>query len=316
MGIRFYSPDDQEIWDRLVEVSWNGTFLHTRRFLSYHGDHFEDRSLLILGDDDQLLGVMPASIDPHHPWQIISHPGLTYGGIVHEGGLGAGAMLKALELVCDTYRKGGFTRLLYKATPYIYHRLPAQDDLYALFRMQALRVRCDLASSIDLLNRGPMSRSRKQGYMKAQKQGLRVVSGDEYLEGLWRVLNEQLQIRHGATPVHSLAQIQHLIRLFPENIRCLVALWCSEVVAGIVLFVMPTVTHVQYSISSQRGRELSAADLIIETAIQEARAKGHRYFDYGSSNEDGGWVLNNGLARFKAGFGASGTVLEHYQIDF
>ena len=45
--IRDYLPDQAAAWDDLVARAVNGTMLHTRRYLSYHGDRFRDRSLLI-----------------------------------------------------------------------------------------------------------------------------------------------------------------------------------------------------------------------------------------------------------------------------
>jgi hypothetical protein len=47
VAARHYAEQDAEAWDKLVVESWNGTFLHQRRFLSYHGDRFQDLSLII-----------------------------------------------------------------------------------------------------------------------------------------------------------------------------------------------------------------------------------------------------------------------------
>ena len=39
------------------------------------------------------------------------------------------------------------------------------------------------------------------------------------------------------------------------------------------------------------------------------------YFDFGVSTEDQGLTLNDSLYRFKASFGAGGTVYEEFEID-
>jgi hypothetical protein len=39
-----------------------------------------------------------------------------------------------------------------------------------------------------------------------------------------------------------------------------------------------------------------------------------RYFDFGVSNEKQGWMLNEGLYRFKASFGAGGVAQEFYEV--
>ena len=40
-----------------------------------------------------------------------------------------------------------------------------------------------------------------------------------------------------------------------------------------------------------------------------------RFFDFGTSNEDGGKVLNTSLNRYKEGFGARGTAYRKYRIE-
>ena len=43
------------------------------------------------------------------------------------------------------YRGLGFRSIRYRPVPLMYHRVPAQDDLYALFTLQALRRLVDLS---------------------------------------------------------------------------------------------------------------------------------------------------------------------------
>jgi hypothetical protein len=83
--IRSYGPEDASSWNELVERASNGTFLHTRTFISYHGDRFRDRSLILENRRKRIVGVFPAAEAPADPEMVISHPGLTYGGIVHDG---------------------------------------------------------------------------------------------------------------------------------------------------------------------------------------------------------------------------------------
>ncbi len=60
------------------------TFLHTRRFLAYHQDRFKDVSLL-LANDKGIVGLFPAALDPAEARTVVSHPGITYGGLLHSG---------------------------------------------------------------------------------------------------------------------------------------------------------------------------------------------------------------------------------------
>ena len=83
--------------------------------------------------------------------------------------------------------------------------------------------------------------------------------------------------------------------------------------AGVVLFETATVCHLQYMAATDAGRRVAALDQLLELAITRAQAGG-RWFDFGHSHEDGGRALNAGLAFYKASFGASTVVHDHYLL--
>jgi hypothetical protein len=314
MRVRKYEPTDQDMWDRLVASSWNGTFLHTRRFLSYHGDRFEDASLLVVDDRDRLLGVLPAALDPSRPDAIHSHPGLTYGGVVHDGRLRGSAMVDALAAAVESYRAAGLTSLRYKVVPPMFHRVPSADDQFALFQLGAVRSRCDLAAVIDLDGRPPLNQRRTRSRRKAIEHGVRVERGPAYLEPLWTVLSERLLEKYGGRPVHSLAEITALVELFPEQIECVVGLVDHQVVAGVVLFRACRVVRSQYIAANATGYEVCALDLVFDEEIRRAAEHGARYFCFGTSAAADGQTLNDDLHRFKTEFGGGGTVYETYEL--
>ncbi|MEY4593865.1 MAG: hypothetical protein RIQ47_275, partial [Bacteroidota bacterium] len=192
LHVRPYCEEDANTWDHFCTKAVQSTILHTRRFLSYHGTRFIDQSLIIY-DDQNWLGIMPAASQPGDENCVISHPGATYGGIVHQGQLRGETMLDALKACCHYYRSSGKQRLLYKAVPSFYHQVPAQDDLYAIYRMGARRYRCDLSSTIDLAMRTPLNERRRRALKKAQKYGITISTDKELLPALWQVLTENLQ---------------------------------------------------------------------------------------------------------------------------
>ena len=314
----FVAADDAERWDASCAGAINATFLHTRRFLSYHGERFDDRSLVLEDDAGRWLGVLPAAADPGDARTVVSHPGITYGGVLHQGGLRGEAMLEAFAAAAACWReRHGHRTLRYKAVPRIYHRAPADDDLYALFRLDAPRIRCDLSSTVDLASPLlPASARRRRTLKKALAAGLAVEEGGVDLAAeLWPVIEGVLAARHGTKPVHSLAEIQDLIGRFPEAIRVVVARHEKRVVAGTVLFIAGVATHTQYLSSDETGQALGALDLVIDAQIRAARERGARWFDFGISNEDQGRTLNHGLHRHKSEFGAGGTVHEFFELD-
>ncbi len=308
-----FAPAEALRWDEFCASAINGSFLHTRRFLSYHGGRFQDLSLMLL-DDGKLVGLLPAAQSPSNEAQVVSHPGITYGGIVHGGKLKGMKMLAALSAVCDWYRDQGYSSLLYKVLPHIYARAPAQDDLYALFRLGAARVRCDLSCAMDLSARLERSQRRMRSFKKAA--AVVTVSNESHLlEPLWQVLEVNLARKHGARPVHSLAELTLLRENFPQHISVSCALIGGRVEAGVLFFNSPTVWHAQYIAASAAAYEIAALDVVFESAIQQAAQAGVRYFDFGTSNEDAGRVLNDGLYRFKSEFGAAGVVHEFFELQ-
>ncbi len=258
-----YSGTYSSDWDRLVEGSTSGTFLQTRRFLGYHEGRFADASICVW-DGNTIVGVMPAARDPENDKIVISHPGITYGGLLHSGKVRGQDMLDAFRCVLAHYAAEGYTALRYKAVPVVYHRAPSQDDLYALFRLSAQRYRCDLSVAIDLQFRLEVSSCRRRGIRKAEKAGVVISENPVHNEDLWQVLDYNLSSKHGARPVHSLEEIRLLFNLFPHNILFLSALQEREVVAGAVLFLTPMAVHAQYICSNDKGYAVNALDLAFE----------------------------------------------------
>lgn len=313
--IRPYTAEDAGAWDLFCEGSLQATFLHTRRFISYHGDRFDDRSLLIEDEAGNLLGVLPAASTLGDHKNVVTHPGVTYGGLIHQGKLRGEQMVNVLKKIGQHYFELGYASFMYKATPHFYHKSPSHDDIYALFRLGAKKVRCDISSTIDLQNRRPVSERRSRGFKKAIKNGVKIVKGSHYLPEFWSVLADNLASKHQAKSVHSLEEINLLIERFPNNINCIFALIDEVVVAGVVLFITPAVFHAQYIASSEVGYDCSALDAVFDCAITMATSAGKRWFDFGINTENAGMTLNEGLYQFKTEFGSGSTVYDFYELN-
>ena len=307
-----YTLDHETAWEGFCAGAVNATFLHTRRFLSYHGDRFKDLSVLLM-ESGKVVGIFPAAESLSDSKLVISHPGITYGGILHQGWLSDLRMFEALTALSAYYKDVGYHRLQYKAVPHIYTTIPAQDDLYALFRLNALRIRCDLSCTIDLANRQPLNERRRRGLKKALKSV--TLSSDSALLGeLWAVIAQNLARKHDARPVHSLDELILIQERFPQQITIRCALLDGRVEAGVVLFNSTSVWHAQYIAASESAYDVSALDAVFDAAITEAQQSGARYFDFGTSNEEGGKVLNDGLFRFKSEFGGGGVAHEFFEL--
>jgi hypothetical protein len=303
-----------DAWEELVASSIQGTLLHTRKFLSYHGDRFDDQSVLIYDDKNILQAVFPAAVDLSNPKNIVSHPGATYGGLVHTGRLRGQRCLDVLTQLCDFYREAGFEEIIYKPVPMMYHVMPAQDDIYALFKLKTDRYRVDLSTTINTENRGILSERRIRSLNKARKHNLIIHTSFDKIESFWQILAQNLKNKYGKEPVHSVAQLCFLKEKFPHEIELITATQDNKVIAGTLLFYCPTLVHAQYFASNADGREVGALDLVIEQALENTIKAGLKFFDFGISTEKEGDYLNSNLYTYKCEFGACGSIYEVYKI--
>lgn len=312
MEVVAYGPEWAERWDSLVAISPTGTFLHRRGYMDYHSDRFADCSVVVLDEKGRLVAALPANADGE---TVVSHGGLTYGGwLVDSRRVGASAMLAVWEAAITHYRGRGFKSLIYKSVPDIYHRYPAQDDIYGLFRHGAAIDSVQISAAVDLSAPLGFDSNARRGAAYAAKAGVTVRECDDY-RGFWAILTALLAERYGTAPVHSLAEIELLKSRFPDNIRFYGAYLGDELVAGSVLYVTDTVVHAQYIAASGAGKELKALPLLFRRVIDDYTGK-VRYFDFGTSNERRGLYLNEGLIRQKNGMGGRGIAYAIYRIDF
>lgn len=313
-----YTSDEELLWDDFVINCPMATFLHTRKFLAYHGSRFQDQSLLFFNEKNRLVGVLPAANKPNQEDIVLSHPGATFGGIVHRGKLIGSEIVEVFKGIINYYKKKGIKGLIYKAVPYIYHQSPVADDLYALFYLNAMLYRRDLSCTVDLLLPPPLSNKDhsklRNCIRKSEKSGLSIKEGVEYLSQLWTILVANLEEKYNTMPVHSLEEMKNLISLFPGNVKVVVACIGDEVVAGTILFCHKIVMHTQYLVVTGDGAKIFALDAIIQYCIKQATEKGYRYFDFGMNNEREGRVLNHSLYLSKVKHGGGGVVYDFYKI--
>lgn len=307
--IKIYIPSYKEVWDNFICQSRNGTFLFLRDYMDYHADRFHDCSLMAYYGGN-LYAVLPSHVSG---FTFFSHKGLTYGGWVINDKMTASLMLSLFDYVIDFLRNMGMNKWIYAPIPYIYFKYPSEEDLYALFRCGANLVERKVSTVIPSYLARPFSTLRKRKVNHARRAGLLIRHTEDY-GSFWKVLTDNLRERHQASPVHSLDEILLLKNRFPSNIR----LYCVYntqgcIIAGTVLYLTDNVVHVQYIGSTQEGRDVGAVDFIFHHLIHETYNQ-IPYFDMGTSVEDGGHFLNEGLIFQKEGFGGRAVVYDTYEI--
>lgn len=310
-SIRLYKPEDKKLWDSLVAESRQGTMLHLRGYMDYHSDRFKDFSLIAYRKGKP-TALLPANID--NEGILRSHQGLTYGGwltpLTHFDG---SDMLELFETWSRWCREKGISQIIYKTVPHIYHRIPAEEDLYTLFRFGATLETVNLSSVIDMRNNPGFNTLQKRHFKKASMLNPWIKETDKASEFM-PILIECLRNRHDAAPVHSETELQMLKSRFPDRIRLFLAGTETEPEAAVCIYDTNSVAHCQYIATSERGRENGTLTYLMNHLIYEAFSE-NLYFDFGTSNEDGGLILNSGLLHQKTGLGGRGVAYQIFRLS-
>ena len=308
--IRRYVPEYADEWNQFVAESKNGVFLFDRRYMDYHSDRFCDHSLMFYSDG-RLLAVLPA----HQSGDTLcSHNGLTYGGLVMSPRLTVVQTMHLFQEMNEYLCSQGIRHVSYKAIPWIYHRLSAEEDLYALYHeCHARIVARDFATNIYLSAGLRWERVRRRGIVRARNAGV-VVERSNHYEAFWQVLADNLMNKYGVKPVHSLQEIELLQERFPQNIQLYQAVREGKVLGGVVLYISSQVVHAQYSSASPEGKKLGVIDLLYDQIFKDYRD--YPYFDFGRSTEHpDGSGLNENLVFQKEGYGGRGLCYDIYEWD-
>jgi hypothetical protein len=309
--IRRYTEAQQSVWNQFVASSKQGTFLFDRRYMDYHADRFIDHSLLVYRQG-RLFALMPGNGQGD---VYYSHQGLTYGGLLTDAKATAETVCEVFEALGDYLRKSGFRRVVYKPVPHIYHRLPAEEDLYALFlRCHARLIERDASSAISFSDLLPFAESRRSGLRKAKNNELEVCESDD-IETFWEILTDRLSARYNASPVHTAAEMKLLKSRFPEQIRLMMVYGCaSEPLGGTILYLTSQVVHTQYIAATDKGRSMGALDLLFHHLLTESVLP-QRYFDFGTSAIGDSCEVNPALIFQKQGFGGRTICYDIYEWE-
>lgn len=308
--IKQYNLDDGAKWNEFVAISKQGTFLFNRNYMDYHSDRFADCSFLIM-EKGRISAVLPANRKGD---TLYSHQGLTYGGLLTTERMTAEKVCSIFSELNILLKKMGIKQVVYKAIPWIYHRIPAEEDLYALTNIcHAQLINRDISSSFGLHDVRKFTESRRSGIRKAARNSI-LVSESQDLAAFWNILNNNLTAKYDARPVHSLAELQLLMGRFPKEIKLYMATTTDgESLGGTLVYETPNVVHTQYISASPDGKAMGALDLLFDYIINKVYNGRSGYFDFGKSTEAGGTVLNQQLIHQKEGFGGRGVCYDTYE---
>lgn len=311
--IKRYTATLWQEWNAFVAASRQGTFLFDRNYMDYHQDRFHDHSLMIYYRD-KLYALLPANEVTTPVKTLISHQGLTYGGLLTCNKMTTELTCLAFEAIANYLRQTGFKKLIYKAIPWIYHKIPSEEDLYALIHVGGAQLSArEISTTIPLQQRLRFSEQRRRGIAKAKHKLLTIKTCAACdIQDFWNILNSNLQQKYHTHPVHTVEELQLLMDRFPDSIIAYGVMSGDELIAGCIIFVTPRVVHTQYIAASPKGKEEGALDFLFDYLINQKQWD-KPYLDFGKSTENQGTYLNTNLIHQKEGFGGRGVVYDTYE---
>ena len=309
--IKRYQSEDYSLWNEFVRQAKNATFLFHRDFMEYHADRFEDFSLLVFNEKNQLVAMMPAHIVGN---EVFSHFGLTYGGILISNKIKLSHFIEICDAIFAFLDQNQVVKAHFKTLPDIYPSLPNHELLYVLFLMKAQLTRRDSLSVLNLQNNFKLSLHRNQSANRGFKNGL-IVKEEPDFEAFWNdILIPNLKNKRQAKPVHSLAEIEYLHSKFPSNIRQFNVYHENKIVAGTTIFETENVAHPQYISGNSDKNALGSLDFLYRHLIENVFAH-KKYFDFGPSNEQSGQKIGFGMQFWKESFDTQTITQDFYTLE-
>ena len=298
--IRRYSTALSADWASVISRAKNAVFLFERNFIEYHENRFVEMSAIAYVADKP-VALMPGAFD-EASGEVVSHPGLTFGGVVLTRELRGEVAIAVIEAILGALGDWGAKSCTIKLLPHAFANYPSAELDYVLWRRGFSLTRRDLSSILPLQDSIPFNTLKNRAVKKAIKAGLSVseVAIDDFHWLLACVLQEQ----HGVAPVHTKEELEELQMHFPGKIFTRAAMQSNTLLAGALVFNYDNVWHTQYLASSLEGRSLGALDLVISEIKNQALASGASYLSFGVSTESAGQVLNEGLLWQKESYGA------------
>lgn len=307
MQIKKYCDGDKKVWNEFLKNSKNGIFMFNRDFMEYHKDRFTDNSLLFY-EEDKLMAIFPASIKDGI---LSSHGGLTYGGFITNNDMKQHHMNEMFIALKEYAKQNEIKEIIYKNIPHVYHKQPAEEDIFSLYFNKAEILKIEASTVVDLDQPLKMPKGRKAQVGRARREGVEVRESNDFETFI--SLENQVLVRHEAKAVHTPSELHLLQGYFPENIKLLGAFYKGQMIAGTVLFIYENAIHTQYMAANDTAREIGALDLTISSVIENYKTT-KKWLDFGISTEDMGHYLNEGLISQKEGFGGRTNIYQTWRV--
>ena len=110
--------------------------------------------------------------------------------------------------------------------------------------------------------------SHARAVRKAKETGIEIKISQD-VESFYAILKENLKIRHGVSPTHTIQELYDLIELFPNSINIFGAFYKGEMIAGVLNFIIKDDVVLAFYIShKEKFQELRPLNLLFYSIFE------------------------------------------------
>jgi lipid II:glycine glycyltransferase (peptidoglycan interpeptide bridge formation enzyme) len=248
---------------------------------------------------------------------LVSHPGSTVGSFVVPENLSIADAMSMSEALVTYVKENNFSGIRITLPPTLYQRRLSNYMDFSFFKQGFTYSKRDVTSILFLedsldKNLAKFKSSHLRAVRNAQEKGVNVRQSNDF-DSFYHILEQNLKIRHGVSPTHTLAELKNIHALFPDRVNLFAAFVKDVMVAGVVNFVVNDYVVLAFYISHDEAyQEFRAVNLLFYSIFDWAIQQGFRIYDFGTFtvNEE----PNMGLGRFKENFGASGIFRDTIEL--
>ena len=247
----------------------------------------------------------------------MSHPGATIGSFATLENLSISNAMKLVEALVKYAVQSGFHGIRLTVPPLFYFNRASNYLDYSLLKNGFDYFKREVTSTlfIEQNEKSILKKfrsSHERAVRKAEKIGVEIRKTNQ-VEEFYTILKENLKIRHGVEPTHTLEELYKLINLFPKSINVFGAFYKGEMIAGVLNFLVKKDVALAFYISHKEDyQDLRPLNLLFYNIFKWALSENIKIYDFGIFTVDG--EPNMGLGRFKENFGASGIFRDTFQI--
>jgi serine/alanine adding enzyme len=282
-------------WESYVLKHKNGSFWHSNSWMNTLENVFNyDNVSIIALKGEEVVGVLPLFITNNLTGgsYLISAPFANYAGVISNNiEIAQGLVFKAEQLSKE--HKVKYVEL---RNQYEHNDLLKQDGFVTMI--------LDLRGGIESVWKSKLKPKTRNQVRKAQKNGLTVHEGINYLEEFYSIY--AITISKLGTPIFPIKMFKHLLEELKDSLKIFVVKYEGKIIGGLVFIIYGNTCYIPYASTLRNYNHFSTNNILYWNAIEFAIKKGVDFFDFGRS------TINTGTFFFKKQWGADQVDL-YYQ---